>query len=124
MASSGTSAALSQSVIGMRNVLTCMDGHIADGRGDKAVEQMVVFDHNQVTVNELVMARLEQLQMLCDNMVGNVQGLRSSHKPLPECKSVMNLKVLGSNKSDFKSWNEKFINAITQGAGTPCSYIH
>ena len=31
----------------------------------------------------------------------------------------MNLKVLGSNKSDFKSWNEKFINAITLGAGTP-----
>ena len=111
MASSGTSTALSQSVNGMQNVLTCMDGHIADGRGDKAVEQMVVLNHNQAMINQLIMARLEQLQVVCD---GNAHGSRGSHKPLPECKSIMNLKVLGSNKSDFKSWNEKFINAVTQ----------
>ena len=51
-----------------------------------------------------------------DNQFKGTQGAR---KPLSECRSINNLKILGSNKSDFKNWNEKFINAIAQGAGAP-----
>ena len=42
-----------------------------------------------------------------------------SRKPLSECRCVGNLKVLGSDKSEFKNWNEKIINAIAQVLGTP-----
>ena len=39
-------------------------------------------------------------------------------KPLSESKCVGNLKSLGSDKAEFKSWNDKLINAIAQTLGT------
>ena len=39
-------------------------------------------------------------------------------KPLSESKCVGNLKNLGSDKAEFKSWNDKLINAIAQTLGT------
>ena len=41
-----------------------------------------------------------------------------SHKQLSESKCVGNLKNLGSDKAEFKSWNDKLINAIAQTQGT------
>ena len=38
---------------------------------------------------------------------------------MSESRCISNLKVLGSDKSEFKSWNEKLINAIAQSLGTP-----
>ena len=40
-------------------------------------------------------------------------------KPLSESKCVGNLKNLGSDKSEFKSWNDKLISALAQTLGTP-----
>ena len=40
-------------------------------------------------------------------------------KPLSESKCVANMKTLGSDKAEFKIWNDKFINAIAQTLGTP-----
>merc|ERR1711951_99651 len=40
-------------------------------------------------------------------------------KPLSESKCVGNLKNLGSDKSEFKFWNDKLINALAQTLGTP-----
>ena len=40
-----------------------------------------------------------------------------SRKPLVESKCVSNLKVLRSDKSEFKNWNEKLINATSQTFG-------
>ena len=40
-------------------------------------------------------------------------------KPLAESKCVGNLKNLGSDKSELKSWNDKLINALAQTLGTP-----
>ena len=39
-------------------------------------------------------------------------------KPLSESKCVGNLKSLGSDKAEFKSWNDKLINAMAQALGT------
>ena len=40
-------------------------------------------------------------------------------KPLGESHCVSNLKVLGSDRAEFKVWNEKLINAMTQTLGRP-----
>ena len=39
------------------------------------------------------------------------------NKPMYESKSIANLKVLASDKTGFKNWNEKLINATTQSLG-------
>ena len=39
-------------------------------------------------------------------------------KPLSESKCVSNLKSLGSDKSEFKLWSDKLINALAQTLGT------
>ena len=77
--------------------------------GQKAFKELLSSQNDVVSV-------LESLTVHYDNLAKGSQG---SHKPLSEYKGVNNLKVLGSNKSDFQSWNGKFINAIAQGAGAP-----
>ena len=93
----------------IRQCLTRIHVHRAANDGSKVMDELISVQHD-------VVGALETLTVFCDNLA---KGMRGSHKSLPECKSIMNLKVLGSNKSDFKSWNEKFVNAVTQGAGTP-----
>ena len=48
---------------------------------------------------------------------GESRVTTSHRKPLSESKCVSNLKILGSDKSEFKNWNEKFINALSQSLG-------
>ena len=38
---------------------------------------------------------------------------------MSESRCFSNLEVLSSDKSEFKSWNEKLINAAAQSLGTP-----
>ena len=38
-------------------------------------------------------------------------------KTMGECRSVQSLKVLGSDKSEFKSWNDKLLNIMAQCLG-------
>ena len=42
-----------------------------------------------------------------------------SQKPLSESKCISNLKCLGSDKAEFKAWNDKLINALAQTLGAP-----
>ena len=42
-----------------------------------------------------------------------------SRKTLAESKCAENLRCLGSDKSEFKSWNDKLINALAQVLGKP-----
>ena len=44
------------------------------------------------------------------------QGRKES---LAESRSISNLKTLGSDKTEFRQWNERLINAITQNMGIP-----
>ena len=109
MATHGTSMMLQQAAADYRRCMARIDDHIVANKADKVGEEMVTMLRQSVGI-------IEMMIMQHDNMP---RGTHSSHKPLSECKSVNNLKILGSNKSDFKNWNEKFINAIAQGAGTP-----
>ena len=43
--------------------------------------------------------------------------LRSTRK-LSESRCITNLKALTSNKQEFRSWHEKFVNAVSQVFGT------
>ena len=56
-----------------------------------------------------------------ENIAQIVEGLEvrahSTRKPLAESKCVNNLKILSSDKSEFKNWNEKLINATSQSFG-------
>ena len=119
MATHGTSVMLSQAVADIRQCMVKVDNHIADNRGDKAVEEVITLQRQNVAVLEMLIARCDYLQMQNDNLTSGMRNSHSSRKPLPECKTISILKILGSNKSDFKSWNEKFINAIAQAARTP-----
>ena len=38
-------------------------------------------------------------------------------RPLSELKCVANIKPLTSDKSEFRLWNDKFVNAVVQGLG-------
>ena len=93
----------------IRQCLTRIHVHRAANDGGKVIDELVSVQHD-------VVGALETLTVFCDSLA---KGMHGSRKPLSEYKGVNNIKVLGSNKSDFKSWNEKFINAIAQGAGAP-----
>ena len=43
----------------------------------------------------------------------------SSRRPLGESKCISNLRTLGSDKAEFKNWNDRFVNAIAQVLGSP-----
>ena len=45
------------------------------------------------------------------------QNRQSTRKQFAESRCVNNLKILGSDKSEFKNWNEKLINAMSQSLG-------
>ena len=45
--------------------------------------------------------------------------IERKRKSLAESKCIWNMKTLGSDKAEFKLWNDKFINAIAQTLGTP-----
>ena len=77
------------------------------------VSQGITLQNQQVQREfQQVQNELQQLQQHGPNMQHSPVG-----RPMYESKSVANLKVLGSNKSDFKNWNEKLINATTQSLG-------
>ena len=75
---------------------------------------------------------IEASAVISENLVRSVgtledkmdtwESVRSRHpdkKPLSESKCVSNLKTLGSDKAEFKPWNDKLINALAQTLGTP-----
>ena len=109
MATPGMTTMLSQAVAEFQKNVGRMNDHLVANAGDKAIGEMVIMHRESLGIFQMML-------MLIDSLT---RGTQSTHKPLSECRSVNGLKILGSNKSDFKNWNEKFINAIAQGAGSP-----
>ena len=60
----------------------------------------------------------QQLQQQQAQQTAATGNANSFQKPLSESKCITNLKTLGSDKSEFKVWNEKLINATTQSIGS------
>ena len=51
-------------------------------------------------------------------VVESLPGGGGRGRPLSENKSVSNLKMLGSNREEYKEWNDKLINSISMIKGT------
>ena len=87
MATHGTSMMLSQVAADYRRCMNRIDDHIAANKAHKVGEEMVFMLRQSVGI-------VEMLAMHHDNLA---RSTHNSHKPLSECKSVSNLKVLGSD---------------------------
>ena len=79
------------------------------GQMDQRLNQMTATD--QQTVQQV-----QDLQQRMQNATSTPNS-STNRKPLCESRSVVNLKILGSRKEEFKNWNEKLINATTQVFG-------
>ena len=66
----------------------------------------------EATVNLSIQALERRLQT-----IESTTRQTTHRKPMSESRCISNLKVLGSDKSEFKSWNEKLINAAAQSLG-------
>ena len=51
-------------------------------------------------------------------------GQQSTRRPISQSKSLSGLKVLASDKAEFKAWNEKIINAMAQTRGNTLEKVH
>ena len=117
-------AALRVNVSTVQNCVTADDAH-------DTVKQML---EQQVRAIEALTSSVEMISNV-SSVIGSrtgaleqrvntieqkhVDGGSRGRKPLSECKCVSNLKILGSDKSEFKSWNEKLVNAMAQSLGIP-----
>ena len=61
------------------------------------------------------LSAIENIAQIVDSLEARTHSMEarahSTRKPLAESKCVSNLKILSSDKSEFKNWNEKLINA-------------
>ena len=66
---------------------------------------------------------VEMVAALQHHMANQIAAITTnpvqSRRSISESKSIAALKILGSDKSEFKAWNEKLINALAQTLGTP-----
>ena len=65
-----------------------------------------------------VSGTVEIVAAILENVTQKEGGEPRREKGLADSKCVANLKVLGSDKSEFRMWNEKLINALAQAKGT------
>ena len=81
----------------------------------KLAEKLVM----SVTTIENRMAALEITTAQAMSNMAQTTPIEKKRKSLAESKCVGNMRTLGSDKAEFRMWNEKFINAIAQVLGTP-----
>ena len=67
-------------------------------------------------VGKIFIAMTTMVEEIRNTKSGDVK--EKGRTNLGESKCVSSLKILGSDKADFKNWNEKLINAIAQVLGT------
>ena len=114
--------ALLGTITALRSLVAAIENLPSDA--DTAYRTMVDTRKQSLNVIESVGAVVESLSTsheAIDNRLATAegtigqwgqQGSSQSRKPLSESRCVGNLKILGSDKSEFKNWNEKLINAI------------
>ena len=73
------------------------------------------FEAMHASLDDSNMALTARVSLL-ENAASNATG-HPSRRILSESRCVSNLKTLGSQKEDFKNWNEKLINATAQTFG-------
>ena len=78
---------------------------------------MVNMHESELHILENVAALIRNIE----NVLAESESRRHpTHRmPLSESRCVNGLKTLGSDESEFKNWNEKLINALSQSLGSP-----
>ena len=116
MASHGSVSVVLQrmldSLTDMRDSMTDIDAHAQSQRTDLVITDIVGFLGKSLNAYDTFAMATEGLMM-------SQSSHGQSRKPLSECRCITNLRVLGSDKSEFKTWNEKFVNAVAQSLGAP-----
>ena len=87
---------------------------VMTGNDPRAVGSSMMEAHKTTT------AMLEKMAIALDVVNRTMDSklvMASGRKPLSESRCVNSLKTLGSDKLEFKNWNEKFINATSQTFG-------
>ena len=82
----------------------------AQETASKLTERLIM----SVTAVENRMAALEITTAQAMSTMAQTTPIERKRKSLAESKCVGNMKTLGSDKAEFRMWNEKFINAIAQ----------
>ena len=105
-----------------------LKAQMATVKSATSVEQMVQLGvHVQETTAKLTHQLIMSITAIENQMAtlqANVQAtaaqtmpVERKRKSLAESKCIGNMKTLGSDKAEFRMWNERFINAIAQVLG-------
>ena len=104
-----------------RTVLTALDtmnNHLqtmTTTQDSKAVAYSMIESHKHSIANfERLTLAIDRL----DKLMKSVQSTGGSRRQLSESRCVGSLKVLGSDKLEFKNWNDKLVNVTSQAFGT------
>ena len=82
---------------------------------DEAYQRMIAMHKSTLQILESVSISIQNSEKsIADS---ESRAMASHRKPLSESRCVSSLKMLGSDKSEFKNWNEKLINALSQSFG-------
>ena len=101
----------------MQSLQTAVQSVEACPEADSAFASMVEAHRATVGLFQQVLFAINTMASLIRQPQAQQEFAQFPPKPLSESKCVSNLKTLGSDKSEFKTWNEKFINAISQTLG-------
>ena len=87
---------------------------LASSTSDEAYQRMNELHTSVCSILENVCLSLKNAEQ---SIVQLEQNRLSTRKPFSESRCASNLKVQGSDKSEFKNWNKKLINAMSQSLG-------
>ena len=71
------------------------------------------------TFAEKVVDMLAALQVNVELLATDRSNPRHIRKPLSDCRIISNMKAFGSDRSEFRVWNDRLINALSQALGSP-----
>ena len=99
----------------LKSIIECQKSSI--GIVENLASQVEAMHSNLDDSNMALTARVSLLESAASNAAAAAAAGHPSRRILSESRCVSNLKTLGSQKEDFKNWNEKLINATAQTFG-------
>ena len=97
-------------------------GVLAQETAAKLTKQMIMsiaaIEDRMATMETATAQALTTIQAIVQATAAQTTPVERKRKSLAESKCIANMKTLGSDKAEFRMWNEKFVNAIAQVLGT------
>ena len=81
---------------------------------EKLIMSMTAIENKVATLEGTAVQVMANMQATA----AQTTPIERERKSLAESKCIWNMKTLGSDKAEFRMWNEKFINAVAQVLGT------